>query len=102
MHEADCTVAELWACLATGRPVPPLPGLCSRAGGQVVSGGPRPPVENLDRLPFPYRGRAAGAYRDGHATVSTSRGCAAHCTFCQSGNYGNRYHKLPRWRVPFR
>ncbi|MES9539949.1 radical SAM protein [Actinomadura sp. NPDC000600] len=31
--------------------------------------------------------------------MSTSRGCAAHCTFCQSGNYGNRYHRLPRWRA---
>ncbi|MFV2018409.1 B12-binding domain-containing radical SAM protein [Micromonospora sp. LOL_023] len=30
--------------------------------------------------------------------MSTSRGCAAHCSFCQSGNYGNRYHSLPRWR----
>lgn len=30
--------------------------------------------------------------------MSTSRGCMAHCTFCQSGNYGNRYHRLPRWR----
>ena len=30
--------------------------------------------------------------------MATSRGCAAHCTFCQSGNYANRYHRMPKWR----
>ncbi|MER7165316.1 radical SAM protein [Micromonospora sp. NPDC000207] len=98
MNEGDETIAELWDRLARGQGDHGIKGLCTRLDGKVVSAGPRPPVAALDDLPYAYRDPSPTAYRDGHATVSTSRGCAAHCTFCQSGNYGNRYHRLPRWR----
>lgn len=95
MNEADETIRDLWHGLQSQKSLSHIPGLFLRSDSEVYSTGPRPPVEDLDSLPFPLR---SAAYKDAHATVCTSRGCAAHCTFCQSGNYGNRYHTLPRWR----
>jgi radical SAM superfamily enzyme YgiQ (UPF0313 family) len=98
MYEGDEAIAELWARLLIGQHDQGIQGLYTRQDERIVTKGPRPPIVNLDRLPYAYRNSIAGAYRGGHATMSTSRGCAAHCTFCQSGNYANRYHKLPKWR----
>lgn len=98
MHEGDETLGELWQAVLADTDPATVRGLYGRRRGAVVSAGVRPPVEDLDSLPFPYRERSPDRYLDRHATMSTSRGCAAHCTFCQSGNYGNRYHRLPRWR----
>ncbi|MFV2106091.1 B12-binding domain-containing radical SAM protein [Micromonospora sp. LOL_015] len=98
MYEGDEVIAEVWSRLLSDRDDRGVKGLYVRDGAGVMSAGPRPPVARLDDLPFAYREPDAGAYRGGHATMSTSRGCAAHCTFCQSGNYANRYHELPRWR----
>jgi anaerobic magnesium-protoporphyrin IX monomethyl ester cyclase len=98
MYEGDETIAEVWDALLRGQDDRGIKGLYTRREGRVVTEGPRPPVTALDDLPYTYRDPSAGAYRGGHATMSTSRGCAAHCTFCQSGNYANRYHKLPKWR----
>ncbi|GAA0963081.1 hypothetical protein GCM10009550_58090 [Actinocorallia libanotica] len=99
MHEGDVTLGELWDRVVTGGDLLRIPGLCVRDRGKVALGRVRPPVEDLDSLPFPWREPDPLHYRDGHATAATSRGCAAYCTFCQSGNYGNRYHRLPRWRA---
>lgn len=98
MYEGDETIAEVWARLMRGQGDGGVKGLQTRQDGRIVTGGPRPPVAVLDDLPFAFRDPSPLAYRGGHATMSTSRGCAAHCTFCQSGNYANRYHSLPKWR----
>ncbi|MGW1059082.1 B12-binding domain-containing radical SAM protein [Micromonospora rubida] len=98
MYEGDETIAEVWGRLLLGQGDHGVKGLHTRQGGKVVTAGPRPPVAVLDDLPYAYRDPSQAAYQDGHATLSTSRGCAAHCTFCQSGNYANRYHELPKWR----
>ena len=99
MYEGDDTVRELWRKILAGAPIRDIDGLYTRVGA-AVEAPPRPrrPVHDLDALPFVSRVDGADLYRGGHATMYTSRGCAAHCSFCQSGNYGNRYHKLSKWR----
>lgn len=99
LYEADETIVELWNVVRAGGVPADIAGLCSRRDDPGRPPRPRPPVLDLDRLPFPFRRAGSGAYRDGHATIHTSRGCAAHCSFCQSGNYGNRYHGLALWRA---
>ncbi|NKZ05485.1 B12-binding domain-containing radical SAM protein [Actinomadura latina] len=96
LYEGEQTVGELWHALRERKSFGTIKGLAHRRGGTVIA-EPRPPVTDLDALPFPHR--EPGPYPSGLATVSTSRGCMAHCTFCQSGNYGNRYHRLPKWRA---
>lgn len=98
LYEGDHTVRDLWHRLRAGRPFATVEGLAHRRDGRIVTAF-RPPVADLDELPFPHREEGPRGYPDGHATMSTSRGCTAHCTFCQSGNYGNRHHRLPRWRA---
>jgi anaerobic magnesium-protoporphyrin IX monomethyl ester cyclase len=96
LYEGEHTVGELWHALRERKSFVTIKGLACRQGGEVIA-APRAPVTDLDALPFPHRER--GPYPGGLATVSTSRGCMAHCTFCQSGNYGNRYHRSPKWRA---
>ena len=99
LYEGEETILEVWARLLANADHTDIKGLVTReADGSIKTAGPRPPSVTLDDLPFAYRDPSSNSYRGGHATMSTSRGCAAHCTFCQSGNYANRYHKMPKWR----
>ena len=96
MYEGDDTVRTVWQRILGGENFLEIPGLVVRHDGRVIQPSRTAnPIENLDALPFAYRVSASHAT---HVTMATSRGCAAHCSFCQSGNYGNRYHKLPKWR----
>jgi len=95
--ESDVTVVELWSRLAGGGDLSSVTGIFHRARGRIRFHGFREPVEDLDLLPLPHRPPDT-SHADHHATISSSRGCAAHCSYCQSGNYGNRYHRAARWR----
>jgi radical SAM superfamily enzyme YgiQ (UPF0313 family) len=98
--EADEVFPELLAWVASGRANSEPPrGLFVRTGSEISTTGFRDPVIELDALPFPVRDEASGAYGQPNYSVLTSRGCQSGCTFCSSGNFGNRYHSLPRWRA---
>ncbi len=86
-REFDFAVAEF----ASGRPVFAIQGVSYRKNGHIVHAEDRPPVADLDALPF-----AVDTYKRDldirrynipyllHPYVSfyTSRGCPALCTFC--------------------
>ena len=59
--------------------VAPVRGLALRVQGEAVFAGRRPPIEPLDRLPFPLR-----PFLQDEETISilASRGCYNHCSFC--------------------
>lgn len=98
LNEAEESVAELWRHVTRGKSLKDVRGTYVRLDEGLVFTGPRPPTEDLDGLPLPFRGGREAAYADSHVTMCTSRGCAAHCSFCQSGNYANRHPGAPRWR----
>ncbi|MFH8659485.1 B12-binding domain-containing radical SAM protein [Streptomyces afghaniensis] len=98
LNEAEETVSELWRHIVAGESPGTVRGMYLRLGGELLFTGPRAPTEDLDALPLPFRGGRENAYADSHVTLCTSRGCAAHCSFCQSGNYANRHPGAPRWR----
>ncbi|MEW6443199.1 MAG: cobalamin-dependent protein [bacterium] len=60
------------------RPVDNVPGLRTRLGAFC----PHPPLKSLDALPFPHRLYDGELEFPRLAAISTSRGCMAHCTFC--------------------
>jgi radical SAM superfamily enzyme YgiQ (UPF0313 family) len=84
-------VAELAAALEAGRDPATVAGICHRVDGRPTRTGPRPPIADLDALPFVSR-----VYRrflriqdyfnpnalHPMVTITTSRGCPHQCTFC--------------------
>ncbi len=61
-------------------PTPPA-GVCWRAGGEVVDGGPARPLEELDALPCCYEPGPMPAC--GHTVYyESSRGCPNRCAYC--------------------
>jgi anaerobic magnesium-protoporphyrin IX monomethyl ester cyclase len=89
--EGEDTILELMEVLA-GRLNPAMvPGLAFREDGRIRLTPPRPPIQPLDRLPFPaYDLLPIGRYQGVRARASafmemfTSRGCPYHCAFCDA------------------
>jgi radical SAM superfamily enzyme YgiQ (UPF0313 family) len=71
------------------------PGLLYRdAAGAIRRTAPSPPPEDLDALPFPARHLARPAdYQplSQEATLFSSRGCTARCTYCAGGLFGRKF-----------
>ncbi len=76
--EPEETLVDLARGLKAGT-VAPVNGLALRVQGETIFTGRRPPIEPLDRLPFPLR-----PFLPAEDTVSilASRGCYNHCSFC--------------------
>jgi radical SAM superfamily enzyme YgiQ (UPF0313 family) len=75
--EGESTFLELSDRLKTGATAAGLSGCVWREGPTIVTGSPRPPIGDLDRLISPvdfFNLR----------TLVTSRGCPGNCTFCSS------------------
>ncbi len=89
--EYDVTISELATALEAGTPVTGVAGLWLRQGDTIISTAARKPLDDLDTIPFVSR-----MYRDfldpynyfnpnalfPMVTITTSRGCPHHCTFC--------------------
>jgi len=90
--EYDETVHDLAAALESGAPLPAVPGLALRGeDGGVISTEPRPPIADLDALPFVstfyHRHLEPAHYFNPNSlypmlTLVTSRGCPHSCSFC--------------------
>lgn len=79
-----------------------IQGIAFRDGERVVRTPARPLVRPLDRLPWPARERrdldayfAAWRARHGQTALSmtTSRGCPYHCTWCSKQVYGDTFRR---------
>ncbi len=78
------------------------PGIAYRASGEVIVNEPRPPIENLDELPFPARDlvdmdRYLDSWQEKHGyaslTISTARGCPYGCEWCRDAVHGQGYRQ---------
>jgi hopanoid biosynthesis associated radical SAM protein HpnJ len=85
--EFDYTCAEI----AEGRPLPEVGGIAYRARDRIRFTRPRPPIEDMDALPFVvdvYRRDLTiehyfiGYLRHPYVSLYTGRGCRSKCTFC--------------------
>jgi radical SAM superfamily enzyme YgiQ (UPF0313 family) len=94
LGEGERTVVEVADALRAGPPgarPTGIPGTAWCEAGHPVLGPARPPLADLDVLPFPVV--LSGTLPDDQAPlfVATSRGCYAHCTFCRSSLLGERW-----------
>ncbi|HEY9285120.1 MAG TPA: radical SAM protein [Pyrinomonadaceae bacterium] len=99
--EGEETVKELARALQTGGDLAQVPGLSFRRGNGIVCNKPRPPLEDLDILPWVTRYDAHRVTGLGMSLgVFTKRGCPYLCTFCTTGAVpiGEGYAPRARWR----
>ncbi|MGO9613391.1 MAG: hopanoid biosynthesis associated radical SAM protein HpnJ [Dissulfurispiraceae bacterium] len=85
--EFDYAVAEI----ASGAPFEKVDGIAFRSCGSMIRTPDRPPIENLDALPFVTEIYARdltienyynGYLKHPYVSLYTGRGCRARCTFC--------------------
>jgi len=96
--EGEYTLLELVQSLCGTKEREEIPGLIWRRGNQVVVNERRPPIEDLDALPFPaYEHFELEKYLcsvDRRLPLLTSRGCPYRCSFCCTRlSMGNRFRK---------
>ncbi len=105
-HEGEQTIAALLDRFDEGNltlsALHAEPGIGYRKAGQTVVNPPRPPIENLDTLPFPARDlidmeRYLDLWQEvnGYSslTVSTARGCPYGCEWCAESVHGNHFRQ---------
>jgi anaerobic magnesium-protoporphyrin IX monomethyl ester cyclase len=107
LHEGEATVVELARALVRREALTGVSGLALRGPeGTLVCTAPRPPVADLDVLPFAHRYRPHARHLGlPFIPISGSRGCWGSCAFCSitTTHRSARAHsgvKLLRFRSP--
>lgn len=84
--EGEEAMLDLCHALESGRRVDGIPGIWSKADGQVARNPVRPLVEDLDTLPFPDRSifdpEKFASNQKNRLTMMASRGCPFNCSYC--------------------
>jgi radical SAM superfamily enzyme YgiQ (UPF0313 family) len=87
--EGELSLLELARYVVRKEGHPPFQGVYLRMHGSILSGEPRPLVEDLDTLPLPALDDLTSPQEnsplysmDGCAPVVASKGCYGRCTFC--------------------
>jgi len=99
--EGEITIVELVNTLASNRKPSNVPGVAFRENGRVRFNPPRPPIMNLDSLPFPawellddfpskYHPALFKYKRLPSTHIISSRGCPHKCIFCDTSVFSRR------------
>lgn len=80
--EGEETIAELLEALDKRQSLEYVLGIAFKKDGKFVQTSPRPPIEDLDKIPFPARDLLSPLY-NGPVNVIVGRGCPYNCKFCQ-------------------
>lgn len=105
--EGEYTMRELSSAIRDNKNLSNVRGISYLQNGKVVHNADRPPIENIDKLPYPahhlfdldeYKDQLFFLRRGRILPVSVSRGCNYQCLFCS-----NRIiHKKFSLRMPER
>jgi anaerobic magnesium-protoporphyrin IX monomethyl ester cyclase len=103
--EGEQAIVEMVDRLEKGEDIGDLANIWSKSDGLIRRNAPRPPLADLDVLPFADRGifDYPNLYheRQGEATMMVSRGCPYGCTYCCNHSLRKVYQgqdKLVRFR----
>jgi len=84
--EGEGALSELCARLSQGLPIDDIQNLWIRKGNQVIRNPVRPPISDLDSLPYPDRSifdyPTLHLEKTGRAMFMASRGCPYDCSYC--------------------
>jgi len=97
--EGEYTTLELVECLEKGKNLKDIHGINFRKDKQIITTPTRPPIKDVDSIPFPdrelsnveYHAMAAGinAAPKKYASFVSSRGCVYRCRFCGVRRFAN-------------
>ncbi|MGD0337129.1 MAG: radical SAM protein [Candidatus Omnitrophota bacterium] len=101
MGEGEITLSQIVSSFEKTGQIKPCPGALFRENGEIVYGGQRELIENLDTLPYPDFSDFIDDYKilfkdSIQLSISWVRGCTHRCTFC----YESRFWGSPRPRSP--
>ncbi|MGE5553357.1 MAG: B12-binding domain-containing radical SAM protein [Betaproteobacteria bacterium] len=91
--EGERTLLELVEALAHGLSLENVLGLTYREGAAILENHDRPPLADLDTLPFPARDLLVSSFYPNEGIV-TSRGCPRRCIFCAAGAMSNYSYRI--------
>lgn len=86
--EGEITFKELLQKISQGKSIDKILGISFKNEEEIIHNESRPPIEDLDSLPFPawhlmplekYR---YGFWKEPFVNILTSRGCKGVCTYC--------------------
>lgn len=106
--EAEATVLELYQALKSGDSLQNVRGITYRDKGEIKSTPTRPPIVDMDSLPFPayhllplqkYRLHPPHGRRLPVMAVLTSRGCPYNCLFCSKPIFGHKFRSQSPQRI---
>jgi anaerobic magnesium-protoporphyrin IX monomethyl ester cyclase len=105
MGEGEYIFSELVTALGNRKSIDKIPGLAYWSGSEIIINSRRPPLKDIDQLPFPawdkfpinayvpkVRIPIGGAQRS--LPVLSSRGCLYKCAFCYRMEPGYRQRSL--------
>ena len=81
--EGEEPLRALLSSWQPGREPGVIPRTILRVGEELISGPDSQPLQELDRIPSPFRSGLTDMQR-GFVYYETSRGCPFHCSFCLS------------------
>ncbi len=103
--EGDETLPELAEIVQREGKVEFCRGVLLKKGKKIIDCGDRPPVESLDRLPFPdysdfRKDILFGHYRQPERLeILDSRGCITRCHFCSEWQFWKNYRTMSGERI---
>ncbi|MEM2878084.1 MAG: radical SAM protein [Candidatus Hadarchaeales archaeon] len=102
--EGEMTMIDLTEALDKGGEIKDVKGIAFRKNGDVFRTEPRPPIKDLDGLPFPNRELLEEGYfsevigvrtsSGKFTTMVTSRGCPFGCRYCACSSFTSRTVRL--------
>ncbi len=91
--EGEMTILDIAHHIRRQQNIRGLPGTAMLVDGKALCAPPRPLIDNLDNLPFPYHPQASEILLlGGVPSIYSSRGCYNSCSFCQVSSL---YHSQP-------
>ncbi len=96
-NEGEATLTEIVRALKEGKRPEFCPGATLRRGPEILDGGDRPLMKDLDAIPFPdFSDFPKEDYLSDYIRMTFSRGCVGRCTYCVENDTMGEY----RYRSP--